>query len=94
MPPNAVAEVGGYLATYAAEAWDTEAGRRIAAVSPGDPLRITASPHWQRKHHRLPAAAFAAAAVKSKSHCSACHADADTGRFADQAITYDEGLFP
>lgn len=93
LPPDAVAEIGGYLATYAAEAWDTEAGRRIAAVSPGAPLRITASPHWQRKHHRLPAADFAAAAVKSKSHCSACHADADSGRFADQAITYNEGLF-
>ena len=60
---------------------------RSAGIAP-------ASPHWQRKHHRLPAAAFAAADVKSKSHCSACHADADSGRFADQAITYNEGIFP
>jgi cytochrome b len=94
LPLDEVAEITRYLTTYAAEAWDTEAGRRIAAVSPKDPLRITASPHWQRKHHWLPAAAFTAAGVNSKSHCSACHGDAETGRFADQAITYDEGPFP
>ena len=93
LPTAEVAEITRYLTTYAAEAWDTEAGRRIAAVSPADPLRITASPHWQRKHHWLPAEAFAAGNVKSKSHCTACHNDAETGRFADQAIIYDQGVF-
>ena len=93
LPPEEVKDITAYLTTYSAEAWDTEAGRRIAAVAPDDPLRITASPHWQRKHHRLPAAAFAMRGVGTKSHCSACHGDAETGRFADQAITYDEGVF-
>ena len=93
LPADEVADITGHLTAYSAEIWDTEAGRRIAAVSPSDPLRITASPYWQRKHHRLPAAAFAAAGVASKSHCSACHGDAETGRVADQAITYDQGLF-
>ena len=93
LPPAEATEIRRYLATYAAEAWDTEAGRRIAVVSPADPLRITASPHWQRKHHWLPVTAFTAENVKSKSHCSACHSDAETGRFADQAITYDQGVF-
>lgn len=93
LPTAEVAEITRYLTTYAAEAWDTEAGRRIAAVSLADPLRITASPHWQRKHHWLPAEAFAAGNVKSKSHCTACHNDAETGRFADQAIIYDKGVF-
>jgi len=93
LPAPEVAELSRYLTAYSAEAWDTEAGRRIAAVSPADPLRITASPLWQRKHHWLPATAFTADNVKSKSHCSACHSDAETGRFADQAITYDQGVF-
>lgn len=93
LPPEEVAEITRYLATYSGEAWDTEAGRRIAVVSPGDPLRITASPHWERKHHWLSASAFAAGNVKTKSHCSACHSDAQTGRFAAQAITYDQGVF-
>lgn len=92
LPRDEVGEITRYLTAYAAEAWDTEAGRRIAAVSPSDRLRITASPHWQRKHHWIPAEAFAAAEVKSKSHCSACHGDAETGRFADQEITYDQGV--
>ncbi len=93
LPGDEAAAITQYLTTYAAEAWDTEAGRRIAVVSPSDPLRITASPHWRRKHHWLPATAFAASNVKTKSHCSACHSDAETGRFADQAITYDQGVF-
>lgn len=93
LPPDTLTEISRYLATYAAEAWDTEAGRRIAVVLPSDPLRITASPHWRRKHHWLPGEAFTAAGVKSMSHCSACHSDAETGRFADQAITYDQGVF-
>lgn len=92
LPLAEAAEITRYLTTYSAEAWDTEAGRRIARVSPADPLRITAAPHWQRKHHWLPASAFAAESVKTKSHCSACHGDAETGRFADQAITYDQGV--
>ncbi len=93
LPAAEVAEITRYLTTYSAEAWDTEAGRRIAAVSATDRLRITASPHWQRKHHWLPATAFTAESVKTKSHCSACHRDAETGRFADQEITFDQGVF-
>ncbi|MGH7124610.1 MAG: cytochrome b/b6 domain-containing protein [Stellaceae bacterium] len=93
LPPAEAAEITRYLTANSAETWDTEAGRRIAKVSPADPLRITASPHWQRKHHWLPASAFTAETVKTKSHCSACHSDAETGGFADQAITYDQGVF-
>jgi hypothetical protein len=93
LPAAEAAEITQYLTTYSAEVWDTEAGQRIAKVSPTDPLRITASARWQRKHHRLPASAFAADNVKTKSHCSACHSDAETGLFADQAITYDQGVF-
>jgi len=93
LPSPEAAEITQYLTTYSAEAWDTESGQRIAKVSPADPLRITASPHWQRKHHWLPASAFTAESVRTKSHCTACHADAETGRFADQAITYDQGVF-
>ncbi len=93
LPPSEAAEITRYLTTYSAEAWDTEAGRRIAVVSSADPLRITASPFWQRIHHWLPATAFTADNVKTKSHCAACHSDAETGRFADQQITYDQGVF-
>jgi cytochrome b len=89
LPADEATQITHYLTAYSAEAWDTEAGRRIAAVSAADPLRITASPHWQRKHHWLPASAFSADNVKTKSHCSACHSDAESGRFADQEITYD-----
>jgi hypothetical protein len=94
LPPEESAALTAYLTRYAGEAWDTEAGREIALVSPENPLRITASRHWQRKHHGLPAGAFTAANVKTKGNCSACHADAESGRFADQAITYQGDLAP
>jgi hypothetical protein len=94
LPPDETAALAAYLTRYAGEAWDTEAGREISRVSPDDPLRITASPHWRRKHHGLPAAAFSASNVKTEGNCSACHADAQSGRFADQAITYEGSLAP
>jgi cytochrome b len=93
LPRAEAADIAQYLTTYSSEAWDTEAGQQIARVSAAAPLRITASPYWQRKHHWLPSSAFTAETVKTKSHCSACHDDAETGRFADQAITYDQGVF-
>jgi hypothetical protein len=83
---TATAEIAAYLGAYAAEAWDTEAGHALRVVSDADPLRITASPFWRAKHRGIAEATFAAAPVKSRSNCIACHRDAATGLFADQAI--------
>ena len=79
-------EIAAYLERYAAEAWDTEAARRFAHIAPADPLRITATPYWRRKHARIDPAVFAAKPVMAHSNCIACHSDADSGRFDDQAI--------
>lgn len=86
LPPAAAAEIGAFLQTYAAEAWDTKAARLLSTVAPADPLRITAAPFWIRRHRRIDPALFAAAPVKAKSNCTACHRDAATGRFDPQAI--------
>ena len=79
-------EIAAYLERYAAEDWDTEAARRFAVVAPADPLRITATPYWRRKHAGIDPAVFAAKPVRAPSNCIACHKDADRGRFDDQAI--------
>ena len=86
LPPAAAAEVAGFLQTYAAEDWDTKAAQLLSNVSPADPLRITATPFWSRRHRRIDPAVFASAPVKAKSNCIACHRDAATGRFDAQAI--------
>ena len=86
LPPAAAGEIAAFLQTYAAEAWDTKAARLVARVAPDDPLRITASPFWVRRHRRLDPSVFADPAVKAKSNCIACHRDTDGGRFDAQAI--------
>lgn len=84
-PPTA-AEIAAFLQTYAAENWDTKPARLLSMVSPADPLRITATQFWLRRHRRLDPALFTAPTVKAKSNCIACHRDADSGRFDAQAI--------
>jgi len=86
LPHDEVQRIGAYLQTYAAEAWDTEAARRFAVIAADEPLRITATPYWRKKHARLDAAVFSRPAIGTRSNCSACHQDAATGRFDDQAI--------
>lgn len=87
LPAPALAEIAGFLATHAAEAWDTEIGIRYRTVAASEPQRITATPAWLRKHASLPDAWFARKSVGSKGNCSACHRDAASGRFDDQKIS-------
>ena len=84
-------EIAAYLEKYAAEAWDTLPARRFSVVSPDDPLRITATPAWQRLHRRLSQADFARKPVGSRINCVACHRDADSGAFAPQSIAIPGG---
>ncbi len=86
LPEAKAAQIAAFLDRYAAEAWDTEAARRFAVVSPGDPLRITATPFWVAKHADVAPERFATAPVRTKANCAACHTDAASGRFDDQAI--------
>jgi cytochrome b len=86
LPSEKTAEIAGYLESFAAEAWDTEAANRFRAVSAIEPNRITRTPYWISKHRDIDPATFKAAAVKSETNCIACHKDAETGRFDDQAI--------
>ena len=75
-----------YLAANAAEHWDTRAANVFRAEDPNDPLRITATAFWRRRHAGLDPAHFKLSSVGTKSNCNACHADAALGLFAPQAI--------
>ncbi len=84
------AEIEAYLLANSAEHWDTEAANRFVHVNPREPLRITATPYWKRKHAEIPAETFARESVLGKSNCAACHSDARSGRFDDAAIRIPE----
>jgi len=75
-----------YLVVNAAERWDSKPANFFRLPDAAQPLRITASPAWQRIHRRIPQTAFGVKAVGGKLNCSACHSDAASGRFAPQAI--------
>ena len=84
-------EIATYLKKYSSEAWDTLPSHSFRQVSVEEPLRITETPGWQRIHRHVASAAFALPAVRSKTNCNACHADANSGRFAPQSISIPGG---
>lgn len=79
-------ELTMWLVANAAETWDTESANRFRLVAREDPFRVTATPYWVRKHSGIPSSVFASPPVRSKVNCNACHSDAETGRYDDQAI--------
>ncbi len=89
-----VTDIAAYLERFAAEAWDTEAANRLATTSSDAPMRITQSPYFVRKHREIDPAVFGRAGIRSNGNCIACHRDADSGRFDDQAIDIPQGVQP
>ncbi len=88
LPPDMIAQLRAYLDGQDAAHWDTLPANRLRRPDPRGSLRITDSPGWQRIHRRIAAAAFTEAPVYRRSNCAACHADAATGRFSPQQITW------
>jgi cytochrome b len=80
-----------WLVSNAAETFDTESANRFREVAPDDPFRITAVPYWVRKHAGIAPEVFARTSVRGKTNCHACHRDARSGRYDDQAIAIPEG---
>jgi cytochrome b len=79
-----------WLVSNAAETFDTESANRLRTVATGEPHRITAAPYWVRKHAGIATDVFARTSVGGKFNCHACHRDAASGRYDDQAIAIPE----
>jgi cytochrome b len=86
LKPELAARIESWLAANASERWDTEAANRLRQPSQAEPRRITATRYWARKHRDISERAFAQKSVGGKANCQACHADAASGRYDDQAI--------
>jgi cytochrome b len=87
LDPATAQSIAQWLSANAAETWDSEAANRFRILAAGQPLRITTTPYWVAKHEEVPVAAFQRKSVGSKVNCVACHGDAGTGLFDDDAIS-------
>ena len=81
IPAATTRSIRTYLTANAAETVDTLPSNELRRVNPSDPLRITATPFWERTHHEVDPATFKTKPVRSKANCAACHGDAETGMF-------------
>lgn len=67
---------------------EREAGYKInRSIDPREtPVRITATPYWLDKHHKIAERVWHSPAVASRANCGACHQDAERGVFAGAKI--------
>jgi hypothetical protein len=82
--------LAAWLVDNAAETFDTESANRFRVVAPDEPYRVSSTPYWVDKHASIPPEVFARRSVRSQVNCRACHRDAESGRFDDQAIAIPE----
>jgi len=84
-------DISRFLNKYASEAWETEAAARLRHTSVTNPLRITRSPYWLKKHGEIADEIFKSKYIQSRSNCQACHMDAAQGDFHDANIRINKG---
>lgn len=87
-------KIRDYLVANAAENWDTRPANAFRIRNADDPLRITATPTWQRIHRGIPDAVFKSPKIGVKGACNACHQDAATSRFDPQFIAIPQEAHP
>jgi cytochrome b len=76
-----------WLVGNSSETFDTEPANRFRTVSPDDPFRVSSTPYWVGKHADISPNVFVSKSVRGKANCHACHRDAKSGRYDDQAIS-------
>ncbi len=79
-------EVYAFLRRYASDKWDSEAANNLRQVATRNPITITATPYWQRRHKDIDKSVFAQKKIGTKGNCIACHKDAMSGHFDDANI--------
>lgn len=82
-------EIQTYVLANSAEKSWYKRSRKIALATEGvePPLRITETRYIKRKHHEIPDRMFKDNPdVQSRSNCTACHTQADKGRFDSDTV--------
>jgi cytochrome b len=91
LEPATARSIRAYLAANAAEHYDTLPAHMFLTQNPADPLRITATPFWARRHISISPQVFSSKAVGNGGQCDACHQDASTGRYSPLSIAIPHG---
>jgi len=94
LDPAKAQAIRTYLLANAAEHYDTLPAHAFLQPNPADPLRMTATTFWARRHASLSPQVFSSKPVGSKGQCDACHQDAASGRFSPLAIAVPEETPP
>jgi len=76
LTPQETAEITSFLVANPSNRWTAKTA----------PLRITESSWYKSKHSEIRSAIWTRAAVKSRSNCSACHANAAKGDFNERGV--------
>lgn len=84
-----LASLQTYAVANAAELQQTEAAYRLGTSIPPNvtPMRITETPYWLRKHRGIDPIEWKLPWIKSRANCAACHRDAESGLYEDDAIS-------
>jgi hypothetical protein len=82
-------EVLRYLLDNSADRSQQKGARKfLRGLGSGDnPIRITDTPRWKKKHHELPESVWSDSRIDFKGRCESCHTKAERGLYDD-----DDGL--
>lgn len=80
-------EIEGFLVKNSAEKILDEAGVKfLDTLDNKDPLRVTATAYWKKKHDDIKPEVYKRASITSRLNCTACHKWAEYGSFEDNDI--------
>ncbi|MCC6544659.1 MAG: diheme cytochrome c [Nitrospirae bacterium] len=81
-------EILSYLSKYSAEKSNTEwAGKILASIGSGTPVRITETQYIKRKHRKIKTEVFKRPSIGSFSNCGACHKKGAQGDFEEDGVS-------
>ncbi|MFQ5560199.1 MAG: cytochrome b/b6 domain-containing protein [Nitrospinota bacterium] len=83
-----VEDIRRFLHTYSAENSPTEAAYKIRTSLKKNEkvIRITDTPYWKQKHEEIGGDVYKRKSIRRKTHCRACHTDAESGGYKDSSI--------
>jgi hypothetical protein len=81
-------QIADFLAANAADRADSRRDGKVAASIPNaqTPLRISATPWFERKHDEVRAAVWKRKSIGSAANCAACHPGAEGNRYDEHEI--------
>lgn len=82
------AQILEYLVSFSAETSSSKMSRKLlSSISDAEtPLRISETPYFKRKHHKIRPEVFTRKSIVSPANCAACHPKAENGDYDEDAV--------